>query len=79
MHFLAIKTVATYAVFFGSYLVFALRKFPGMKIARPGAAVIVVEQSRAVVEIRFSDYFRVGLPITLLTLGLGSLWLWWIH
>ncbi len=32
--------IAAYAVFLGSYLVFAIGKFPGMKIDRPGAAII---------------------------------------
>jgi len=32
--------LAAYAIFLASYLVFALGKFPGMKIDRPGAAVI---------------------------------------
>ncbi|HUX09008.1 MAG TPA: SLC13 family permease, partial [Terriglobia bacterium] len=31
---------AAYAVFLGSYVVFAIGKFPGMKIDRPGAAII---------------------------------------
>jgi len=35
-----LKVFAAYAVFLGSYLVFALGKLPGMKIDRPGAAVI---------------------------------------
>jgi hypothetical protein len=35
-----IQTAAAYAVFLVSYLVFALGKFPGMKIDRPGAAII---------------------------------------
>jgi len=35
-----LQTAAAYAVFFASYLVFALGKFPGMKIDRPGAAII---------------------------------------
>src|SRR5437762_11008760 len=35
-----LKLSAAYAVFLGSYLVFALGKFPGMKIDRPGAGVI---------------------------------------
>lgn len=35
-----LQTVAAYAVFLASYLVFALGKFPGMKIDRPGAAII---------------------------------------
>ncbi len=32
--------IAAYAVFLGSYLVFAIGRFPGMKIDRPGAAII---------------------------------------
>lgn len=35
-----LRIFAVYAIFFGSYLVFALGKFPGMKIDRPGAAII---------------------------------------
>ena len=35
-----LQVVAAYAIFFGSYIVFAFGKFPGMKIDRPGAAVI---------------------------------------
>jgi Na+/H+ antiporter NhaD/arsenite permease-like protein len=35
-----LKVLAAYAVFLGSYLVFALGKFPGMKIDRPGAGII---------------------------------------
>jgi Na+/H+ antiporter NhaD/arsenite permease-like protein len=30
-------------------------------------------------EIGFWDYFRVGLPITLVTLLVGWAWLAWIH
>ena len=33
-------TIAGYAIFFASYLVFALGKFPGLKIDRSGAAFI---------------------------------------
>ena len=40
------------------------------------ANIIVVERSRPEVHISFHDYFRVGLPITLLTLGFGLFWLW---
>jgi Na+/H+ antiporter NhaD/arsenite permease-like protein len=32
--------IGTYSVFIASYIVFALGKFPGMKIDRPGAAII---------------------------------------
>src|SRR6266704_4023407 len=35
-----LTTIGTYSVFIASYVVFALGKFPGMKIDRPGAAVI---------------------------------------
>ena len=28
------------------------------------------------VQIEFRDYFRVGLPVTVATLIVGSLWLW---
>lgn len=40
------------------------------------ANIIVVERAGPEVHIGFRDYFRVGLPITLLTLGFGLLWLW---
>jgi len=35
-----LATIATHSVFIASYIVFALGKFPGMKIDRPGAAII---------------------------------------
>lgn len=34
------RTVAAYVIFLASYLVFALGKLPGLKIDRPGAAII---------------------------------------
>jgi Na+/H+ antiporter NhaD/arsenite permease-like protein len=34
------RIIAAYIIFIGSYLVFALGKFPGLKIDRPGAAII---------------------------------------
>jgi Na+/H+ antiporter NhaD/arsenite permease-like protein len=34
------RIAAAYVIFIGSYLVFALGKFPGLKIDRPGAAII---------------------------------------
>lgn len=40
------------------------------------ANIIVVERAKPTVDISFRDYFRVGLPVTLLTLGFGLLWLW---
>src|ERR1035437_3971112 len=35
-----VTRLAAYAIFLCSYVVFALGKFPGMKIDRPGAAII---------------------------------------
>ena len=35
-----ISILAAYVIFGGSYLVFALGKFPGLKIDRPAAAII---------------------------------------
>src|SRR4249919_2376036 len=34
------RILAGYLIFFGSYFVFALGKFPWMKIDRPGAAIV---------------------------------------
>jgi Na+/H+ antiporter NhaD/arsenite permease-like protein len=42
------------------------------------ANIIVVEQARNEEQITFWDYFRVGLPVTVLTLVVGWLWLSWI-
>jgi Na+/H+ antiporter NhaD/arsenite permease-like protein len=35
-----VRTLAAHIIFSASYLVFALGKFPGLKIDRPGAAII---------------------------------------
>jgi len=35
-----VQVIAAYAIFLASYLVFALGKFPGLKIDRPGAAIL---------------------------------------
>jgi len=43
------------------------------------ANIIVVESASPEFEIGFWDYCRVGLPITILTLIVGSLWLAWIQ
>lgn len=41
------------------------------------ANIIVVERAAAEgVSLGFRDYFRVGLPVTIATLTLGSVWLW---
>jgi Na+/H+ antiporter NhaD/arsenite permease-like protein len=39
------------------------------------ANIIVVESARSEVNIGFRDYFRVGLPVTIVTLVVGALWL----
>jgi Na+/H+ antiporter NhaD/arsenite permease-like protein len=41
------------------------------------ANIIVVERAREEAPIHFWDYFRVGLPVTLLTLAFGWVWLAW--
>jgi Na+/H+ antiporter NhaD/arsenite permease-like protein len=41
------------------------------------ANIIVVERAAAEgVTIGFADYIRIGLPVTLATLGVGTVWLW---
>jgi Na+/H+ antiporter NhaD/arsenite permease-like protein len=41
------------------------------------ANLIVVQRARAGgVAIGFWDYFKVGAPLTVLTLAVGTLWLW---
>jgi Na+/H+ antiporter NhaD/arsenite permease-like protein len=41
------------------------------------ANLIVVQKAAASgVEIGFWDYFRVGAPLTIITLVIGTLWLW---
>ena len=42
------------------------------------ANIIVVERARHVARIGFRDYLKAGVPITLATLLVGFLWLWWI-
>jgi Na+/H+ antiporter NhaD/arsenite permease-like protein len=43
------------------------------------ANIIVVERARDEVAITFKDYLRAGVPITLLTLAFGTLWLHFIR
>lgn len=43
------------------------------------ANIIVVERAKPEVDISFRDYFKVGLPVTILTLGFGLLWLLWLR
>ncbi|MBV8146697.1 MAG: anion transporter, partial [Gammaproteobacteria bacterium] len=39
------------------------------------ANIIVVERARPAVHIGFREYFRLGLPLTAVTLAWGILWL----
>jgi Na+/H+ antiporter NhaD/arsenite permease-like protein len=39
------------------------------------ANIIVVETAKKEIPIAFWDYFRVGLPITVVTLAIGATWL----
>ena len=39
------------------------------------ANIIVVEGARDEVKIGFKDYLRAGVPVTMLTLALGTFWL----
>jgi Na+/H+ antiporter NhaD/arsenite permease-like protein len=43
------------------------------------ANIIVVERARKETAITFFDYFRIGLPITVLTISFGWLWLSWVQ
>lgn len=38
--------------------------------------IVVQKAAQRGVNISFWDYFRVGAPLTLLTLVIGTLWLW---
>lgn len=42
------------------------------------ANIIVVERARKEASITFGDYFRVGLPVTVLTMVFGYVWLSWV-
>jgi Na+/H+ antiporter NhaD/arsenite permease-like protein len=43
------------------------------------ANIIVVERARPEAEITFGQYLRVGVPVTVLTLGFGWIWLTWVR
>lgn len=43
------------------------------------ANIIVVERAKPEVRIRFGEYMRAGVPVTLLTLGFGWLFLTFVH
>jgi Na+/H+ antiporter NhaD/arsenite permease-like protein len=40
------------------------------------ANIIVVEKARGEAHIGFVEYMKIGVPVTLLTLGVGLAWLW---
>ncbi len=42
------------------------------------ANIIVIERARAEAPVTFLQYLRVGVPITILTLVFGWLWVWWV-
>lgn len=72
------RIVAAYVVFLASYLVFALGKFPGMKIDRTGAAIIgaVAMVSLGIVmpgqALRFVDFSTIVLLFSMMLI-VGSL------
>ena len=43
------------------------------------ANIIVVESAKPETKIGFREYFRVGLPITVMTLSVGWAWLEWVQ
>ena len=43
------------------------------------ANIIVVEKAREVTKISFWDYMRIGIPVTILTLAVGLLWINFVH
>src|SRR5262245_10765313 len=73
-----VQVLAAVLIFIGSYLVFALGKFPGMKIDRPGAAIIgavlvvafrIVQPAEA---LRFIDFSTLVLLFSMMLI-VGSL------
>ena len=43
------------------------------------ANIIVIEKARTVTRISFWDYMKIGVPVTLLTLAAGLVWLSLVH
>lgn len=43
------------------------------------ANLIVVERARPEVRIRFMEHFKVGAPVTVLSIAFGALWLGWLR
>ncbi|MBZ5697277.1 MAG: anion transporter [Acidobacteriia bacterium] len=69
-----VARLAAYTIFLASYLVFALGKFPGMKIDRPGAAIIgavlmvVFRAVRPVDALHFIDFGTIVLLFSMMLL-----------
>jgi Na+/H+ antiporter NhaD/arsenite permease-like protein len=40
------------------------------------ANMIVIEQARGEVAVPYRDYLRIGVPLTILTIVVGAVWLW---
>ena len=55
-----VQTLAAYVIFLARYLVFALGKFPGLKIDRPGAAIICAVGMVAFRVVQPADTLRKG-------------------
>jgi Na+/H+ antiporter NhaD/arsenite permease-like protein len=43
------------------------------------ANIIVVEKARAEAHISFGEYMKIGVPVTVITLAIGLLWLQFVH
>jgi hypothetical protein len=71
------RSVAAGVIFVGSYLGLAIGRIPGLSIDRAGIALVGAGlMAVSGVAIGFWDYFRVGAPLTIITLAIGTLWLW---
>jgi Na+/H+ antiporter NhaD/arsenite permease-like protein len=64
----------------GGWLVLAMASTLAGNLTITGsvANIIVAERAKDVAPISFREYFQVGLPITVVTLAFGSMWLWLI-
>jgi len=84
-----LRLVAAWAIFVGSYVVFAIGKFPGMRIDRPGAAIIgavlmvafrIVEPADALRHVDFSTIVLLfAMMLIVGYLHLAGLFEWITH
>jgi hypothetical protein len=79
-----VNLIAAYTIFIASSFAFALGKFPGLKIDRPGSAIIgavamvafrIVPPGEAGRPHRLTGLLPRRLPITFLTILFGLAWL----